>query len=151
MELLLVLIMLSIVVSIGLLVVNITRSNFNTLNSNNTALIDIQNNDMKLNSFFFNSDILFFDEESKILSSEGKNTFILEGEKIIDVLKDEILFDSISEIKIKLFRNKNNKMILNSFSFSKKIESQVLPFSYIKQYDIATRIKYPYKDSLIIK
>ena len=150
-ELLVVLVMLSVVVSIGLLVLNITRTNFLKLGTKNSELVDIQNSDMRLTSFFFYSDTLFFDKENKNISSGGGNMFKIKDGSIIDVKNEVLLFDSISGIKIYVYRNQNDKLILCGLFFQKIVDSKLFPFSFKKEYDISTRLNYSFTDSILVQ
>ena len=111
MELLIVLILLSVIVSMGLLVVNLVRNSFDRLNNSQLNLTEIQNNDMAIDSYFFNSDSVFFVKEDRILQSL-ENELSFRDSKVISTSNQKTYFDSIYDISIHWFFNEAGKKLV---------------------------------------
>lgn len=152
MELLVVLVLLSLLVSIGLLVIHITRTNFQNFEHSNTTLQELQESDRKLTGFFFSSDTLYFDQHKRQLKTEKDACFELSNNQLLDCSNEIVLFDSITNIKLNGFRcEKDNQLIIDHLFFICHFSSQELPFSFSKQYDVATLLHCHTRDSIEIK
>lgn len=150
MELLVVLLLFSLIVSMGLIVANIVKTNFNTLSDVHSQLSTIQENDMELSAFFLNSDSIFYNAEDHSITSNKSGTISIDEGTIYNQTSNQILFDSIFDVKITWFKNQNNQNLVTCLFFSKNVNNIELPFTHCKLYDIKTRINYPMSDSLTI-
>lgn len=149
MELLVVLLMVSILVSAGFLVTKMVRGNFNSIKEDQHNLIEIQKSDMQLNSLFFNSDSIRFSQENNTVSFKDESISIWDNQIISK--ENEVLFDSVYDIHFKFFMSKKKIRLIERLSFNLIHENVEIPFTYSKQYDIKTRLNFPLKDSLIIE
>ena len=151
MELLIVLLLFSLIVSMGLVVANLVKSNFNQLTQSQLHLVNLQDRDMKLSSFFLDSDSLVYDPTSQQINSNNRGEVIINKDYIVDKTTNHPIFDSVFDLTLTWISNKTNQKLLTGLFFSCKLNHQTLPFSYHKEYDVATKLHYPFQDSLSIK
>lgn len=151
MELLIVLLLFSLIVSMGLVVANLVKSNFNQLTQSQLHLVNLQDRDMKLSSFFLDSDSLVYDPTSRQINSNNRGEVIINKDYIFDKTTNHPIFDSVFDLTLTWISNKTNQKLLTGLFFSCKLNHQTLPFYYHKEYDVATKLHYLFQDSLTIK
>jgi len=149
-ELIVVLLMFSVIVSMGLIVTNLIKFNFNSLQTNSEILSEIQDKNMRLSSHFYKSRLILFQKDTEKLVFEDLQEVYLENQTLYES-DEKIVFDSVFNLRINFLQNDKGENIVSCFMFSIIENDKVLPFTFNKEYDISTKLIYTKLDSLIIE